>query len=84
MEPNPFLFSCKIILKRLKMWASSLVKIAIFQKTIKYEHSGSVVECLALDQGVAGSSLICGSVFCPWERHFILCLVLVQPTIIPT
>ena len=36
------------------------------------------IECLTLDRGVAGSSLTGGIVLCPWARHFILCLVLVQ------
>ena len=36
------------------------------------ERSGLVVECLTRDQGAAGLSLT-------GERHFILCLVLVQP-----
>ena len=31
------------------------------------------------DGGVVGSSLTGGNVLCPWARHFILCLVLVQP-----
>ena len=43
------------------------------------EHNGSVVGCLTRDGGVAGSSLTRGALSCPWARHFILCLVLVQP-----
>ena len=42
------------------------------------EYSGSVIECLTWDQGVEGSSLTGGTALCPWARHFILCLVLVQ------
>ena len=38
------------------------------------ERGGSVVECLIRDL-----SLTFGNVFCPLARHFILCLVLVQP-----
>ena len=40
---------------------------------------GSVVECLTRDRGDAGSSFIEGTAFCPLARHFILCLVMVQP-----
>ena len=43
------------------------------------ERSGSVVECLTWDREIAGLSLIGGIALCPWARHFILCLVLVQP-----
>ena len=43
------------------------------------ERGGSVVEFLTQDRGVAGSSLTRGTVLCPFARHFILCLVLVQP-----
>ena len=42
-------------------------------------HVGLVVGRLTRDQGVAGSSLAGCTVLCPWARHFILCLVLVQP-----
>ena len=38
-----------------------------------------MVECLTPDQGVAGSSYTEGTALCPRARHFILCLVLVQP-----
>ena len=41
------------------------------------EHSGFVVECSTSDQEVAGSSLNRGILFCPWARHFILCLIYV-------
>ena len=37
-----------------------------------------MVECLNRDRGVEGSSLIGGTALSPWERHFILCLLLVQ------
>ena len=43
------------------------------------ERAGSVVEVFTRDQGVVGLSLTGGTVLCPWARHFILCLVLVQP-----
>ena len=43
------------------------------------KHSGSVVECLALDLGVVGLNLIGGTGLYPRVRHFTLCLVLVQP-----
>ena len=43
------------------------------------ERAGSLVECLTQDQGVAGSSLTGSTVLCPCARHFITCLVLVQP-----
>ena len=35
--------------------------------------------CLIWDHGVTGSSLTGGTVLCPWARHHILCLLLVQP-----
>ena len=41
--------------------------------------SGSVVESLVRYRGVAGPSLAGGTALCHWARHFILCLVLVQP-----
>ena len=38
-----------------------------------------MVECLTLDQEIVGLSLTRGTLLCPLARHFILCLVLVQP-----
>ena len=38
-----------------------------------------MLECLTLDWGFAGSSITGGTALCPWSRHFILSLVLVQP-----
>ena len=38
---------------------------------------GSVVECFR--RGVVGLSLTGGTGLCPGARHFILCLVMVQP-----
>ena len=38
-----------------------------------------MVEALAQDEGVAGSSLTNFTALHPWARHIILCLVLVQP-----
>ena len=43
------------------------------------QYSGSVVECLTLDWGDAGSSLTGVTALCPWARHIYPCLVLVQP-----
>ena len=43
------------------------------------ERDGSVVECLTRDRGVAGLSLTRSTALCPWARHFILCLEIVQP-----
>ena len=45
------------------------------------EPSGSVVECLTQDQGlqVCSLSLSEAATLCPGARHFIPCLVLVQP-----
>ena len=43
------------------------------------ENGGLVVECLTRDRGVAGLSLTRGTVLYPCARHFILCVVLVQP-----
>ena len=39
----------------------------------------SVVECLTRDRGVVGSSLTRGTALCASERHFILCVVKVEP-----
>ena len=44
-----------------------------------HSRSGSMVECLSQDRGVAGSSLTGGIVLCPRERYINTCLVLVQP-----
>ena len=41
--------------------------------------SDTCIECLTRDRGVACSSLTGGTALCLWARHFILCLVLVQP-----
>ena len=41
------------------------------------EHDG-LVECLNRDCGVVGLSLTGGTGLCPWARHFIFCLVMVQ------
>ena len=49
------------------------------QTKIVREHSGSVVECLTQDRGIAGSSLTGVTALCPRARHFNPCLVLVQP-----
>ena len=43
-------------------------------------HSGSVVECLTRDQGVAGLSRTDITGFCPLARHINPCLVLVPHT----
>ena len=50
------------------------------KKKSQEEPGASVIECLAWEQGVAGSSLTGGTGLCPWARHFILCLVLLKPT----
>ena len=43
------------------------------------ELHGSVISAWIKIEGAAGLSLTVGAVLCPWVRHFILCLVLVQP-----
>ena len=43
------------------------------------ERSGSVVEFLTWDRGVAGSSLTSITVLCPWASHINPCLELVRP-----
>ena len=43
------------------------------------EHGGLVIESLTQGGGVAGYSLIGVTALCPWTRHFIFCLELVQP-----
>ena len=35
------------------------------------------------DQGNAGSRITGGTELCPWSRHFILCVVLIQPRKLP-
>ena len=50
----------------------------ISERSCYEEHSGSVVERMAQERGVAGSSLVGGTALCPWARHFNLCLVLVM------
>ena len=47
-------------------------------RTCEWERSGSVVECLTLDRGAAGSSLTGVCVLCPRARHINPSLVLVQ------
>ena len=48
--------------------------------TFCYEEcTGSEIVCYTCDRGVAGWRLTGGTVLCPWARHFILCLVLVNP-----
>ena len=54
-------------------------KIDLQRKKYNIEHSGSVVECLIWDRGVAGLSLTSATALCPWTRHINPCLVLVQP-----
>ena len=51
----------------------------MFNRLCLWKHSGSVVECLIRDRGVAGWSLIGVTVLCLWARHVYPCLVLVQP-----
>ena len=52
-------------------------KVLYINKTISQpnmrERSGSVVECLTLDQRVAGSSLTGGTALCLRARHINLC-----------
>ena len=43
------------------------------------ERSSSVTECLTRERGLADSRFIGGAALCPWARHSILYLVLVQP-----
>ena len=45
----------------------------------KYEHGGSVVECLTRDLRAVGSSLTVVTALCPRARHVYPCLELVQP-----
>ena len=45
----------------------------------RWERSGSVVECLTRDRGVARSSLTRITALCHWARHIYPCIVLVQP-----
>ena len=59
--------------KLLKLWYALLIN------SMRWEHSGSVVECLTRDQGVEGSSLASIYALFPWARHINPSLVLVQP-----
>ena len=45
----------------------------------KWEHSGSVVECLTRDREAAGSSLTGVTALCPCARHINPIFELVQP-----
>ena len=58
---------------------STLGIIRVLTKAFQDERSGSVLECLIQDKGVACSSLNGGTVLWTWARHLSLCLVLVQP-----
>ena len=58
---------------------STLGITRVLTKAFQEERSGSVLECLTWDRGVGGLSLNKGTVLGTWARHFILCLVLVQP-----
>ena len=53
--------------------------LTIMFQLAQRERSGSVVECLTRDRGVAGSSLTSVTALCPWARHINPSLVLVQP-----
>ena len=74
----------KVSLKWLRYWYSQNLgwysNLSIHShRWGKWEHSGSVVECLTQDKGAAGSSLTGITVLCPWARHIYPSLVLVQP-----
>ena len=67
-----------------ELWSNYLAGIQLLPFTNRVrnsvrEHSGSVVECLTRDRGVAGLSLTCVTVLCLRARHINPCLVLVQP-----
>ena len=60
-------------------YRASYMSAHVLLNLLNEERSGSMVECLTRDQGVAGSRLTRGIALCPWARHFIICLVLGQP-----
>ena len=53
--------------------------MAILLFPLYKQYTRRMIECLTRDRGVAGSSLNGGTALCPWARHLILCLVLIQP-----
>ena len=46
---------------------------------LRWERSGSMIECLTRNREAAGSSHFVVTALCPWERHINPNLVLVQP-----
>ena len=76
LKPNP---------PKMLRWACFQYLSTITSASPKpMECSGSVVECLTWERGVAGSSPTGRTVLCPWVRYYIPCLVLVQPRKIST
>ena len=69
--------------KCIKFPKKMIKKCVYLPKTYSFsiwpeECGGSVVECLTRDWGVSGSGLTRDTALCPWARHFIICLLLVQ------
>ena len=64
-------------------WSYGLVGTSVHPTTLflglKWEPSGSVVECLTRDWEAAGSSLTGITGLCPWARHIYPSSALVQP-----
>ena len=50
----------------------------ITQHSESYKWLNNFYQCLTWGQGVAGLSLTCVTVLCPWARHIYSCLVLVH------
>ena len=71
------LYTILLALKQTIAW--KIPRFSVSSKTPTRTGSGSVVECLTQDWGVAGSSLTGISALCPWARHIYPCLVPVQP-----
>ena len=72
------------MVKQKMKWRKMLERYNKLTTSNCEERGGSVVECLTQDRGVAGSSLTGGTALCSRARHFIICLVLVQPRKTPS
>ena len=60
-------------------WSNEMCFFLTLISEIEKPGGSAVVECLTRDRRVAVSSLTWDTALCPWGRHFILCLVQVQP-----
>ena len=77
--PEGFVWSKRAWNLMIAVSSKHLCDPSVITSQILHKRSGSVVECLTWDRGVAVSSLTGITVLCPWARHINSCLVLVQP-----